>query len=120
MLAESGLPISVGDTIDVALTDDQLLIGLGDFVENAIVADPAGSLGNSAGYTDAIADDTTNTGLMYLNIGSLLSVLDPMLSMMAPEWSEIAPYATGLDRMVVVGTADDEVLGARMTVIVGQ
>lgn len=120
MLAESGLPISVGDTIDVALTDDQLLIGLGDFVENAIVADPAGSLGNSTGYTDAIADDTTNTGLMYLNIGSLLSVLDPMLSMMAPEWSEIAPYATGLDRMVVVGTADDEVLGARMTVIVGQ
>lgn len=120
LMAESGLPMSVGNTIDVALTDDQLLIGLGDFVANAIVADPAGSLGSSAGYTDAIADDTTNTGVLYMNISSLLGALDPMLAMMAPEWEMISPYATGLDRMVLVGTADDEVLGSRMTVIVGQ
>ena len=57
---------------------------------------------------------------MYMNISSLLDALDPMLSMMAPEWEMISPYATGLDRMVVVGTADDEVLRARMTVIAGQ
>ncbi len=35
MLAESGLPLSVGDSIDVALDGDRLLIGLGDFVESA-------------------------------------------------------------------------------------
>jgi hypothetical protein len=55
-----------------------------------------------------------------MNISSLLDALDPMLSMMAPEWEMIAPYAAGLDRMIVVGTADDEVLRARMTAIVGQ
>ena len=39
VLAESGLPLSVGDSIDVALDGDRLLIGLGDFVESAIMAD---------------------------------------------------------------------------------
>jgi hypothetical protein len=41
-----------------------------------------------------------------------------MLSMMSPEWTEIAPYATAFDRFVVVGTAADDVISARMTVIV--
>jgi Protein of unknown function (DUF3352) len=119
-MAQSGVPLSVGNSIDVALTDDKLLIGLGDFVENAIVADSADSLGASAGFTDAIADDAQNSGVLYVNISSLLGALDPMLAMMSPEWESIKPYATGLDRMVVVGTADEDVLRGRMTIIVGQ
>ena len=119
-LAQSGLPITMGNSIDVALDGDTLLIGLGDFVESAILSDGTDSLGSSAGYVDALADDTVNSGVMYLNISSLLSAVDPMLSMMAPEWADIEPYATGLDRMIAVGTADDEVVGARMTIITGQ
>ena len=119
-LAESGLPLAVGDSFDVALTEDMLLIGMGDFVENAIIADPADSLGASAGYTDALAGDTANAGVTYMNVSSLLAALDPMLAMMAPEWEMIAPYATGVDRMIVVPTADEEVARARMSVIVGQ
>jgi hypothetical protein len=120
LMAESGLPLAVGDSIDVALTEDMLLIGLGDFVENAIIADPADSLGESAGYVDALGGDTANAGVTYVNVSSLLAALDPMLAMMAPEWEMIAPYAAGLDRMIVVPTADDEVARARMSVIVGQ
>ncbi len=120
MTAESGLPIDLGDSISVAVDDGVLLIGLGDFVQAALSADGAGSLGASAGYTDALGDDTVNSGLMYVNISSLLAALDPMLSMMAPEWADIAPYATGFDRMIAVGTADDEVISVRMTVIVNQ
>lgn len=120
MMAESGVPLSIGNSIDVALTDDMLLIGVGDFVENAIVADPADSLGASEGYTDALADDTVNAGVTYVNISSLLAAVEPMLAMMAPEWEMIAPYATGVDRMIVVPTADEEVARARMTVIAGQ
>ena len=120
MMAESGLPLTVGDSIDVALTDDHLLIGLGDFVENALVADAASSLGASDGFTDAVADDTVNTGVMYVDISALLAGLDPMLAMMGSEWEQIAPFANGLDRLVVVGTADEGMLGARMTVIAGQ
>ncbi len=120
MLAESGLPIALGDHISVAVADGHLLIGLGDFVQSALAADGGDSLGSSAGYVDALAGDTTNSGVMYVNISSLLTALDPMLSMMIPEWADIAPYATGLDRMIAVGTADDEVMSARMTVIANQ
>ena len=120
VLAESGLPVAVGDSIDVALTEDMLLIGVGDFVENAIIGDPADSLGASEGYVDALAGDTANAGVTYVNVSSLLAALDPMLAMMAPEWEMIAPYATGVDRIIVVPTADDEVARARMSVIVGQ
>ena len=120
LMAESGVPIAVGDSIDVALTDDKLLIGLGDFVENAIMADPADSLGANAGYTDALAGDTVNAGVTYVNVGSLLAALDPMLAMMGPEWEMIAPYATAVDRMIVVPSVDDEVSRARLSVIVGQ
>jgi hypothetical protein len=119
-LAESGVPLTVGDTISVALTDDTLLIGLGDFVQTAILSDGTDSLGTSPGYIDALAGDTPNAGVMYMNLGSLVAALDPMLAMMAPEWSEIAPYAAGLDRMIVVPNEDDEVASARMTVIAGQ
>jgi hypothetical protein len=37
---------------------------------------------------------------------------------MAPEWADIAPFATALDRIVAVGTAEDDVISARMSVIV--
>ena len=120
MMAESGLPLTVGDSISVALTDDHLLMGLGDFVQNALVADATSSLGSSAGFIDALGDDTVNTGVMYVDISSMLAALDPMLAMMGSEWEQISPYAGGLDRMVVVGTADEGTLGARMTVIAGQ
>lgn len=120
MLAESGLPLGVGNSIDIALTDEQLLIGMGDFVESALSADPADSLGASAGYTDALGEDTVNAGVTYVNVSSLLGMLDPMLAMMAPEWEMISPFATGVDRVIVVPTIDDEVSRARMSVIVGQ
>lgn len=120
MLAQSGLPISVGDSISVAVADGYLLLGLGDFVESALAGDVAASLGASSGYLDAVGDDTVNSGLSYLDVSSLLAELDPMLSMMLPEWTDIAPYATGVDRVVVVGTADDEVMRSRMSMIVNQ
>lgn len=119
-MASSGLPISVGDTISIAIDDGTLLIGTGDFVESALTGNSAGSLGASAGYTDALAGETVNTGVLYANVGSLLAAIDPMISMMVPEWADIQPYATALDRMIAVGTADEDVIGARMTVIVNQ
>ena len=120
MLAEEGVPLSLGDTVSVAVTDDTLLLGLGDFVQSALLSDGSDSLGTSAGYVDALAGDVPNAGVMYVNVSSLLAELDPMLAMMAPEWAEIAPYAAGVDRMIVVPNEDDEVVSARMTVIVGQ
>ncbi len=118
MLAGSGVPLAMGNTISVAVSDGALLIGLGDFVQAALAADGADSLATSPGYVDAIGEDTPNTGVMYMNISSLLTALDPMLATMSPDWAQVAPYAEGLDRMVVVSTADDGGPGARISVIV--
>jgi hypothetical protein len=112
------LPITIPDTISVAVADGQLLIGMGDFVENALTMTEADSLAASPGYVDALGEDTTNSGLAYANIGSFLSMVDPLLAMMAPEWEDIAPFATALDRFIAVGTVDDDVISARMSVIV--
>jgi len=55
---------------------------------------------------------------VYANIGSFLGMIDPLLATMAPEWADIAPYATALDRIIAVGTVDEDVISARMSVIV--
>lgn len=120
MLAGSGLPITMGNSISLAVDDGYLLLGLGDFVQSALAGDAAASLGASSGYLDAVGDDSVNSGLMYMNVSSLLEALDPMLSMMLPQWADIAPYATGVDRIIVVSTAEDDVMGARMSMIVNQ
>lgn len=112
------LPVTIPDTLSVAISDGTLLIGLGDFVENALTQVEADSLAASPGYVDALGEDTSNSGLVYANVGSLLSVLDPLLATMAPEWADVAPFATALDRIVAVGTAEDDVISARMSVIV--
>jgi hypothetical protein len=117
--AQMGLPFDIGQTLSVALTDDSLLLGTGEFVTDALTQPGTDSLGASAAYTDALEDDTMNSGVVYANIGSLLALLDPMLAAMMPEWADIAPYATALDRFVAIGTAGDDVISARMTIIVG-
>jgi hypothetical protein len=118
MTAGSSIVPELGDTISVAVANGNLLIGTGDFVQAALGSDGTASLATSPGYVDAIAGDTVNSGVMYMDIGSMLSTLGPELSTMAPEWEAIAPYTEGLDRMFVVGTVDDDVMRSRMTLTV--
>lgn len=118
--AEAGLPFDIGQTFSMAVADGRLLMGSGDFVETALTQTEADSLAASPGYLDALGTDVANSGVLYANIGALLAELDPLLTMMAPEWADIQPYATALDRFIAVGTADDEVISARMSIIVSQ
>jgi len=120
LTAGAGLPIDIGDTISITVSDGTLLIGSGDFVETALTLAPVDSLGASAGYTDALGDDTVNAGVLYANVSSLLTEIDPLIGLMVPEWADIQPYVTGLDRLIAVGGIDDEVISTRMTVIVNQ
>jgi len=113
------LPFAVGDTISIALSDGTLLLGSADFVATALSQTPEDSLGESAAYTDALADETPNSGLIYADLGSLLAELDPMLGEMAPEWADIAPYASALDRFIAVGSGADDLISVRASVIVG-
>jgi hypothetical protein len=119
MMASSGVPLGLGDRLSIALDGDELLIGLGDFVESAILSDGSDSLATSASYLDAIGEDVPNSGVLYVDIASLVTALDPLLAMMGPEWAEIEPYLSALDSVVLVTTSEDGTMRSRMSLIAG-
>ena len=112
-----GMPVDVGDTISLTVANGTLLIGTADFVTDALLQDSVDSLALSPGYVDALGADTANAGVLYANISALLTEVDPLLGLMIPEWADIQPYATAVDRFIAVGNIDD-VISTRMSVIV--
>ena len=40
------------------------------------------------------------------------------MSLMVPEWAEVQPWVSGMDRFVAVGRADGDVLSTRMSLYV--
>lgn len=111
----AGLPIALPDRIAIAVTDGRLVLGTGEFVAATLELGEVDSLALDPGYVDAIGADTTNSGVLYANIGGLLTAVDPLMTMMVPEWPEIQPWVAGLDRLVAVGAADEDVISTRMT-----
>lgn len=112
----AGLPVNIGNTVSVAISDGTLLFGTGDFVTNALTQGEVDSLALSPGYADALGDNTTNAGVTYVNVSALLTELDPLLAMMSPQWENIKPYATGIDRIVAVGNSSD-VISSKIEII---
>lgn len=109
------IPFEIGATVSLAISDGRLLLGTSDFVTTSLALDEADSLALNPGYVDALADDTSNSGVLYANIGGLISTLDPMLGLLVPEWAEVSPWVSGLDRFIAVGGTDDEIISTRMT-----
>jgi hypothetical protein len=115
---EGALPMDIGDSVSLAVADGALYLGIGDFVTQALAQDPATSLGAAPGYVGALGEDTANSGVVYVDVGAILVTLDPLLGLMMPEWSEVQPWVTGLDRFVAVGRAGEDVVSARMSLYV--
>jgi hypothetical protein len=112
-----GMPFAVG-SLSIAISDGTLLFGTGDFVKDALTSDGSASLASSEGYTSAVGDSTPNLGLVYADIGGLMTTLDPLLSFVMDDWDDVSPWVAGLDRFVAVGTAEDSVISARLTLYV--
>ena len=95
--------------------------GLGRaFAAENTIGDNAAILNRNPAGSALFDRISLSAGVTYVNVGSLLAALDPMLAMIGPEWEMVAPYATAVDRMIVVPSVDDEVSRARLSVIVGQ
>jgi hypothetical protein len=112
-----GMPLGIG-SLSLALDGDTLLFGTGDFVTDALASDGSSSLATNEGYTSAIAGSTPNVGVVYADIGGLITTLDPLFSMAMDNWDDISPWLAPLDRFVGVGTVDDSVISARLTLYV--
>ena len=96
--------------VEWAVTDDRVVLGVGDrFVERALGQDAAGSLAETAGYSDAVADlgGSSNAGVTWIDLRGLRLALETAVGEMDPSGMEmyetdIAPWLEPLDRFVSV------------------
>jgi hypothetical protein len=104
--------------IEWAVTDDRVLLGIGDrFVERALGQGAAGSLAETAGYSDAVADlgGSTNAGVTWIDLRGLRLAVETTLGAMDPSGmemyeTEVLPWLEPLDRFVSVVRVDGDVL----------
>jgi hypothetical protein len=99
--------------VEYALTDDRVLVGLGDrFVARALELGPADALGAASRYADAFADlgGTRGTGLIWLDIGGIVDAVEQALGaeLDDPSYrSDIRPWLTPWDRIIGVAREED-------------
>ena len=104
--------------VEWAVTDSRVLVGVGDqFVARALGQDAGGSLAETPGYTDAVADlgGSSNAGVTWIDLRGLRLALEPTLAAMDPSGAEmyeteILPFLEPLDRFVSVAHVDGDIL----------
>ena len=104
--------------VEWAVTDDRVVLGVGDrFVERALGQDAAGSLAETAGYSDAVADlgGSSNAGVTWIDLRGLRLALETAFGEMDPSGmemyeTEIAPWLEPLDRFVSVVRIEGDLL----------
>ena len=104
--------------VEWAVTDDRVLLGVGDqFVERALGQDAAGSLAETPGYSDAVADlgGSSNAGVTWIDVRGLRFAVEPLLAEMDPSGTEmyeteIVPWLEPLDRFVSVAHVEGDIL----------
>jgi hypothetical protein len=112
------LPFTPEVVVEWAVTDDRVVLGVGDrFVERALGQDAAGSLAETAGYIDALADlgGPSNAGVTWIDLRGLRLSLETAFGEMDPSGMEvyqtdIAPWLEPLDRFVSVVRVEGDLL----------
>ncbi|CAN5278352.1 hypothetical protein BH23CHL9_BH23CHL9_05730 [soil metagenome] len=113
------LPIPTGVVMQVAVTDDRALIGLGeDFVGRVLGLDPSDALASVARYSDAIDDlgGATNTGVAWMDLTGVREAIETALAAEIESMdtagfylTEIRPWLLPLDRIVGVSRLEGDV-----------
>ena len=117
-----------GIAIQVALTDDRALLGLGEsFVGRVLELDAADSLAAEPRFADAVAElgPAANVGVAWVDIAGVLETVEvavePMLGMFDPDGvyqTEVKPWLLPLDRAVTVTHLDGDLLVQRSVLLV--
>lgn len=123
-----GMPLPTGVAVQVTVTDERAIIGLGEaFVGRVLELDAAGSLAADPRFADAVAElgPISNAGVAWLDVAgtreAIETALEPMLSAMDPDGlyaSEIRPWLLPLDRLVTVTVLDGELLVQRSALLI--
>jgi hypothetical protein len=123
-----GVPVPTGVAVQVAVSDDRAVIGLGEtFVGRVLQLDTADSLAAEPRYADAIAElgPTSNAGVAWLDLAgareAIEAAIGPMLDFLDPDGayeSEVKPWVLPLDRLVSVTVLDGETLVQRSALLI--
>jgi hypothetical protein len=113
-----GMPVPTGISVQVTVTDDRAIIGLGEtFVGRVLTLEEADSLAAQPRYADAVAElgPTSNAGVAWMDLAgtrtAIETALAPMLETMDPDGayeSMVQPWLVPLDRIVSVSLLDGE------------
>lgn len=119
-------PFAVPEVVaEWAVTDDRVLIGIGDrFVERVLTLDAASSLAEVPRYRDAVAElgGSSNAGVTWLDLRGVRLALE---SAFASDLAEMETFATEiiswlepLDRLVTVARIEGDVLRSDSVLLV--
>lgn len=124
------LPVPTGIAVQVAVTNDRAVIGIGEsFVGRVLELEAGESLASEARYTEGVAalGPASNAGVAWLDLAGLRvaveTAIGPMLDAMDPDGvyeSTVAPWLAPLDRMVTVTVLDGELLVQRSALLLGE
>ncbi len=119
MPSDPMLPISTGVAVQIAVTDDRALIGLGEtFVGRVLELDPSDGLASVARYSDAVTElgGATNTGVAWMDLTGIREAIETAYaaeieSMDAAGFymTEIRPWLVPLDRIVAISRLEGDV-----------
>ena len=122
-----GMPVPTGISVQVTVTDDRAIIGLGEtFVGRVLELEEADSLAAQPRYADAVAElgPASNAGVAWMDLAgtrtAIETALAPMLQMMDPDGayeSMVQPWLVPLDRVVSVSVLDGELLVQRSALL---
>jgi uncharacterized protein DUF3352 len=115
-----------GVSVEYALTDDRVLVGVGEaFVRRALALDAADSLASVERYTAAVAEmgGSTNVGVTWLDLAGLRAALQPLLTAADPHMATmyettVEPWLEPLDAVVSVRRVDGDVVVQRAALLV--
>jgi hypothetical protein len=111
--------VPITPSVSVALADDRLYIGLGDFVVDALTQDPATSLASDPRFQGALeAGGSPNSGFAYLDLAGAQGLYEAMAPADADYQTDVKPWLDTLDTLVVSSAVDADTLSTKLLLFV--
>jgi hypothetical protein len=115
------LPVEAGAlTIELAVTDDRVLIGIGDaFVRPMLNLSGGSTLADEARFTDAVGElgGANNAGVTWVDLAGLQAAVSEMLGPMMPAPEGTDAWLGPLDAFVSVTRLDGDVVVQRAALL---
>jgi hypothetical protein len=115
----SGFGAPITPAVSIAVADDRLYLGLGDFAAAALTQDAGTSLSSDPRFAKALAaSGTQNSGLAFVDLAAFQALYESMADPDETYTTDIKPWLDALDYLVVSSTADEDTLSTKAQLFV--